>query len=481
MRICVNIIKNIVFLMILLNSKLISQDFVRIEGSRFFHGLAPFSFLGMNAYYLQSEAARGNRFIVDDVMRIASENNFSVIRTWAFNDSSDEHLQGVIQTAPSLYSEEGLEALDYVVAQAKRNNIRLILTLTNNYKDFGGIPQYIRWAEQYLNLKLSHSDFFTNDSLKNWFRRYMHTILCRTNKYTGLQYRNEPAIFSFELINEAENAGMPYRILLGWYNQMSSYFKQIDKNHLLSTGEAGYDCFREQYSGADLFYNGSNFLFNGYKGTSYFYNTRLDNIDYASYHLYPDGYGFSPAAGSTWIKEHEGLAYSASKPALLSEFGVRNNKAEVYEHWLNSIVRNGYGSAIIWQYRHPDLSYDDGYGFNETDKELFGILTSFVSRIADTVRSASTMSDDYQLFQNYPNPFNPVTRIKYSIPEDCYVTVELFNAIGERVGAIEDGMKPKGTYELTLSFEDKRLGSGVYIYTLKAGTKFMSRKMLLLK
>lgn len=468
--------------MILISNKIIAQDFIRIENGRFYQGLKEFSFLGFNAYYLQSETAKGNAFIADDVIETARENGFGVIRTWAFNDNDDEKYPGVIQTAPGLYSEAGLKALDYVVFKAKSNGIKLILTLSNNYKDFGGVPQYVRWAEKYLPGKYSHSDFFTLDSIKSWYKHYIHMLLNRTNTYTGVRYKDEPAIFAFELMNEAENAGKPYRVLLSWYNQMSAYMKDIDKNHLLATGEAGYDSFKDQYSGSDLFYNGSDFLFNGYKGTSYFYDTRLDNIDFASYHLYPTGYGFSPQAGTTWIKEHEGIALAAAKPALLGEFGARDEKEKSYRMWLNEIMKTSHRSAIVWQYIHPRLGYNDGFGFNESNSGLFSLFTSYIGKLKDSTWAPPPVAvTESELYQNYPNPFNPVTHIKYSLAEDCYIIFELFNTLGERVALLDEGQKSKGVYEVTLSFEDKLLGSGVYIYSLRAGTQFFSRKMILMK
>ncbi|HEX2984397.1 MAG TPA: cellulase family glycosylhydrolase, partial [Ignavibacteriales bacterium] len=303
-----------------------SQEFVKTSGSRFTFNGEPFYFFGFNAYYLQSEAAKGNRYIVDETLEAAKELNVPVIRTWAFYEGS-ENDTSAIRFSPDGYNEMGLQALDYAVYKAKENGIKLILTLANNSDDFGGIAEYIKWAGAYLRGSYSHNDFFKNDSIKTWYKDYISKILTRENIYTGVAYKDEPAIFSFELINEASSGGAYERASIKeWYEEMSAYFKQIDANHLLTTGEIGYDERTEYYHNPDLFYNSGYFLLNGYKGTSYYENSSLKNIDYASYHLYPDGWRMNPAAGAMWIEDHQRIAESFGKAALLGEFGLKNNR-----------------------------------------------------------------------------------------------------------------------------------------------------------
>ncbi len=90
----------------------------------------------------------------------------------------------------------------------------------------------------------------------------------------------------------------------------------------------------------------------------------------------------------------------------------------------------------------------------------------------------------YQLYQNYPNPFNPSTVIEYTVPEESQVRIDIFNAIGQRVAALENGMKMSGNYEIR--WNASNLSSGVYFYAIKAaginGKNFFSvKKMILLK
>ncbi len=85
----------------------------------------------------------------------------------------------------------------------------------------------------------------------------------------------------------------------------------------------------------------------------------------------------------------------------------------------------------------------------------------------------------YALKQNYPNPFNPATVISYQLPEKSFVSLKVFNSLGEEVAALVNENKSAGKYEV--NFDGKKLTSGVYIYRLTAGSFTQVRKMLLVK
>jgi len=90
---------------------------------------------------------------------------------------------------------------------------------------------------------------------------------------------------------------------------------------------------------------------------------------------------------------------------------------------------------------------------------------------------------NYALQQNYPNPFNPSTVINYSIPVAGQVNLKIYNLLGSEVAVLVDDYKEAGNYSVEFSTEDLKnsLGSGVYIYTLKAGSFTQTRKMVVLK
>ncbi len=91
----------------------------------------------------------------------------------------------------------------------------------------------------------------------------------------------------------------------------------------------------------------------------------------------------------------------------------------------------------------------------------------------------TTKPISFDLQQNYPNPFNPVTNIKYSIPETGYVTLKVYDIMGQEVSTLINTQMNSGNYEY--NFNASKLASGVYFYTLKAGKYSETRKLILLK
>ncbi len=99
---------------------------------------------------------------------------------------------------------------------------------------------------------------------------------------------------------------------------------------------------------------------------------------------------------------------------------------------------------------------------------------------------AGNLPDHYMLSQNYPNPFNPTTQINYSIPKDGFVSLRVYNALGQMVADLVNREVKAGTYKV--DFDAAKLSSGVYIYQLKAvpggrqaGSYIDTKKMILLK
>ncbi len=102
------------------------------------------------------------------------------------------------------------------------------------------------------------------------------------------------------------------------------------------------------------------------------------------------------------------------------------------------------------------------------------------------VASNSEMVNDFSLSQNYPNPFNPSTIIRFSLPAgrqelpmNSFVTLKVYNLLGQEVATLVNEQKPAGNYEV--KFDASSLASGVYVYRLNAGDFTASQKMLLLK
>ena len=86
---------------------------------------------------------------------------------------------------------------------------------------------------------------------------------------------------------------------------------------------------------------------------------------------------------------------------------------------------------------------------------------------------------DFALSQNYPNPFNPSTVISYSIPQNSFVTLKVYDVLGNEVSTLVNEIKSAGKYEVR--FDASELSNGVYFYTVNADNFTSTKKMLLMK
>jgi len=104
----------------------------------------------------------------------------------------------------------------------------------------------------------------------------------------------------------------------------------------------------------------------------------------------------------------------------------------------------------------------------------FGTITNSVE-----IEHTQGIADRFSLAQNYPNPFNPTTTIEYNLPKSEFVTVKIFNLLGQELETLVNEQQGVGKY--TLRFDASRLTTGVYFYRLQAGSFTEVRKMLLVK
>jgi hypothetical protein len=119
------------------------------------------------------------------------------------------------------------------------------------------------------------------------------------------------------------------------------------------------------------------------------------------------------------------------------------------------------------------MNTDSSLGENE-----FVSYTYSAESIID-VESEPSKEFCFALYQNYPNPFNPTTTISFSIPSPAFISLKVYDILGNEVATLVNQERPAGEYEINL--DASNLTSGVYFYRLNAGRFTEMKKMILMK
>lgn len=151
----------------------------------------------------------------------------------------------------------------------------------------------------------------------------------------------------------------------------------------------------------------------------------------------------------------------------------------VHEIPLSSFMINGAPadlSAVSLVLFKQEVLHNPSMTYSDFSVKGAGIIPSTVG-----ISGVETQVKDYELSQNYPNPFNPVTNINVSIPKEGFVTLKVYNMLGQEVAVLLNGnMKPVSNFKVT--FDGSKLPTGVYVYKLSStdGTSLI-KKMTLIK
>ncbi|MEZ9577958.1 MULTISPECIES: cellulase family glycosylhydrolase [unclassified Vibrio] len=348
------------------------SSFVSQKGNQLILDGQPYRFAGTNNYYMHYKSDAMITSVLDD----AQDMGLNSIRVWGFMEGiSHEH---TMQPEPGVYTppsgvKSALERLDFTIAEAKKRGIRVVIALTNNWGDFGGMPQYVKWFDG-----AHHDDFYRDERIKKAYKNYVKHIVNHTNQYTDITYRDEPAIMTWELGNEPRaQSDTSGELLYSWTKEMSDYVRSQAPNQLIALGSEG---FFKRPGHEDWAYNGN-------EGVDWERIITLPNINYGTFHLYPEHWGKHNAEqwGTQWIKDHAAAARAANKPAVLEEYGIGKNEPQnrdlIYRKWTETAYNEGLAGSMFWiltgfESNQPDNLYPDYDGFRilkdggRTDKIL---------------------------------------------------------------------------------------------------------------
>lgn len=389
----------------------VPNGFAYTQGTRFMLDGSPFYYAGTNCYYLTFKSQEA----VDSVFKDAEAMGLKVIRVWGnldvgvktgttdsegkpvFTNNNDgpgekdgiyfQYFDKDLGKPVINEGKDGLQKLDYALYQAEKHGIKLLITFTNYWDAFGGMGQYVKWAQELGISGLKKDDFYTNETLKGWYKDYVNGLLNHTNPYTGRKLKDEPSVFAWELANEPRcntDAQCKDNILYNWAKEMSEYVKSVDPNHMVALGDEGF--YNKPY-GYYNEYTTSNYAFYGAEGVDFEKLMTIDTLDFGTPHLYLDQWGMKHTGTGQddllWFKIHGETCAELGKPVILEEFGLTNRtiRDSEYEQWFEVLEGNvyetvEYAGTNYWMIAsyidgalYPDYDQYTVYGPEGTDTE----------------------------------------------------------------------------------------------------------------
>ena len=165
------------------------------------------------------------------------------------------------------------------------------------------------------------------------------------------------------------------------------------------------------------------------------------------------------------------------------EYRPGTRRSDHYSFWQNGfnaiLLIEGLYSEDFNEYYH--LQNDKLGNFNlDYYARACKLAIGSLAQIAIIQNYLGEIPGDYILYQNYPNPFNAQTKIKYSITNDGFVSINVFNILGQSVEKVVSEFQRAGSYNITFN-TTPNLSSGIYIYTLTINGKSKSNKMIYIK
>ncbi|KZV64942.1 glycoside hydrolase family 5 protein [Peniophora sp. CONT] len=250
-----------------------SSPFVSTQNGQFVVNGSNFRFVGTNAYWLPFLPSEDD---ISAVLANMAASNVTVVRTWGFNDVTEvptdgsPWLQLLAPNGTTVINNgtDGLQRLDRFVDLAAQNGIHVIFSLTNNWNpvvgdtlnggqpsrrdepapsttrprnflsnDYGGMDAYVRS----LGPSKLHSEFYTDTTVRGAFQNYARAVVER--------FSTNPSVLAWELANDPRcNSSIPTaddcntNIVTQWHEDMGSFVKTVDPNHLVSSGSSGFQC-----------------------------------------------------------------------------------------------------------------------------------------------------------------------------------------------------------------------------------------------
>ena len=432
--------------------------FVTISDGRFILAGRPHYFAGANFWQGMNLAVDGPS---GDPSRLAEELDqlqrlgVTDLRIMAASEGPNTEpyrMVPALMIAPGVYDDDVLDGLDYLLAQIATRRMHAVMVLNNYWQWSGGMAQYVSWHEgtpipypptHGWSAFMSYAaKFYGYAECQAWYLDHIATLVNRTNPYTGLQYRDDPAIFAWELANEPRN--YPDQ----WIDDTAAYIKSIAPNHLVTTGSEGS------------------------VGGDFMATHDGPNVDYATVHIWPQNWGWydpeipatyaaAEANARAYFQAHAADAAALGKPLVLGEFGLARDweplhdicdpdsttafrdlfYAAMFEEVFASLSAGGPAAGDnFWAWSgqarpgdpwtgDPPHETPGWYSVYDTDESTLAIISAHGSQMAmrgDSDADGDVDLDDYDVFSGclFGPGVSPAPTAPGPTPEHCLVVFD---------------------------------------------------------
>ncbi len=383
------------------NAAVTAIDFVSTSKANFILNGKIFKVAGSNS----SGIANADTASIESAVLNMKALNFNVIRTWLYRDRGaidgsvgdlgTEYASGGVKiwfqfwdsiNGKPIYNDSALISTDKLIALANKNNIKLIMTLTNNWANFGGMDQYNIWYKSKY-----HDEFYSNSAIRKAYKDYINFVLNRVNTVTGVRYKDDPTIMAWELGNEpfCFTDSNPWRnysfnpsptcnanVITQWAQDISQYIKKIDENHMVSVGNIGFlnRSMINEYSNA--------------AGDDFEATLTLSSVDFGTFHTYIDNPDrpYTTDWGVQWIKDHVAISSKIGKPIIMEEFGHSDvsTRDVVFSKLIQAFDKENGNGWLVWS---MPVILQNGYPLEGNDSYIIPYGSSTASILAIFAKS----------------------------------------------------------------------------------------------
>jgi len=320
-----------------------TDQFVRVSpsGKTFELNGKPFIFAGWNQWEVLEAASDapapfrhlplpGREHIVRQMNEAVSV-GLKVMRMWAHTITAGH----AMQPEPGVFDESILQGLDFVLHEASKRGLKIILALADNWYPVGGVDSYVAFSET----ATKHTDFFTDTRAIELFLDTHKVLSNRVNTFSGVQYKNDPTIMAWNLANEARCQNCDSQVMQTWIERTCAAFKQNAPNHLVGIGTEGFYGPESGQLSANPGLGGSTWA--SREGQDFLRNANTPCVDFVGVHVWPDDWNFAGVDfQKKFIKERiasvANMLPSGPKPFILEEFGKTVYPDETDEVILNA-------------------------------------------------------------------------------------------------------------------------------------------------